>query len=177
MEEDDFFLSRILSGVSAAEHFSGPLHGEISPAGIPFGWEMHPGTPKAAPESELIPPPSPPPAVQSLALPQPKAGAGREKAKNSALKKAWFWIRRYGKTKESKKRMQQHEISFRKRDEEFDAPLGRSASVSSVSSIAPLSKGGWRVWKIRRDFEGRCGPWSRRDVLVFGRRKWKSLTS
>lgn len=166
MEEDDFFLSRILSGVSAAEHFSGPLHGEISPAGIPFGWEMHPGTPKAAAESELIPPPTPPPAVQSLGLPQSKAGAGRDKAKKSALKKAWFWIRRHGKTKESKQIMQQqHEISFRKRDEEFD---GRSASVSSVSV---------GVWTIRRAFEGRCGLWSRRDVLVFGRRKWKSLIS
>lgn len=174
-EEDDLFPSRILSGVSSAEHFSG----EISPpAGVPFGWEMQPGTPKVSPEDELIPPPSPPPAVQSLSL--PRRDGGRDKAKKPSWKKAWFWMRRRnGKKKETKKI--QKEISFRyngKMDDNFEASLRRSVSVSS--SISPLSKGGWRVSRIKRNLQGRlmsCGPWSRRDILVFAGNKWNLFKS
>ncbi|KAL0453443.1 UNVERIFIED_CONTAM: hypothetical protein Slati_1322400 [Sesamum latifolium] len=76
----------------------------------------------------------------------------------------------------------QREISFRyneKRElcssnEELDASFRRSA----LSSVAPLSKEGWRVSRIRRSFQGdysSCGPWSRKDILVFVRRKLKSV--
>ncbi|KAH6779457.1 oxysterol-binding 4B-like protein [Perilla frutescens var. hirtella] len=153
VEEDDIFLSRlILSGVSSAEQFSD----EISPAGIPFGWEMHPGTPKESPEKEVIPPPSPPPAVQSLSLP-PAGGAGsRDTAKKSTWKNAWFWIRRCGKKKENNKIM----ISFRyhgKMDEELDASFRKSSS---------------RNLQLRGKFFS-CGPWNtyRRDFLFFAKKK------
>ncbi|KAF4352948.1 hypothetical protein F8388_008369 [Cannabis sativa] len=39
--------------------------------GIPFEWEMQPGTPKDPPKEEALPPLSPPPAVLSLGLPKP----------------------------------------------------------------------------------------------------------
>lgn len=147
---------------------------------------MQPGTPKILPENELIPPPSPPPAVQSLSAPRPRPHAGGEKGKGSTWKRAWFWKRRDGKKKETKK--MQQEISFRYHenmevygsDEEFDASFRESGSVSSLSSISPLSKGAWRVSKTRWNFQGSyfsCGPWSRRDILVFTRRKLRSFTS
>ncbi|KAG6430899.1 hypothetical protein SASPL_108973 [Salvia splendens] len=182
VEEGDFFMSRILSQVSAPEQFSGPLHGGDLAAGVPFGWEMHPGTPKEVAEDELIPPPSPPPAAQSLSLPRP-VPAGRDmKTKSSAWKKAWLWIRwRGGKTKTLK---MQHEISFRYNEKwGVDDDLSSSSSsslrkISSVSSVGPLSRsGGWRVSKIRRNLAGRFGPWKRRELLVFARRKWNSLSS
>ncbi|XP_042044932.1 uncharacterized protein LOC121790906 [Salvia splendens] len=111
VEEGDLFMSRILSQVSAPEQFSDPLHGGDSAAGVPFGWEMHPGTPKVAAEDELIPPPSPPPAAQSLTLPRPAPAGGYMKTKSSAWKKAWLWIRWRGRKTETLK--MQHEISFR----------------------------------------------------------------
>ncbi|KAI3444164.1 hypothetical protein Pfo_000829 [Paulownia fortunei] len=188
VEEDGSFLSRILSRVSAADQFSGPLQNDITPAGVPFRWEMQPGTPKIPPENELIPPPSPPPAVQSLALPLPRLHAGEDKAKDSTWTRAWFWIRSDDDKKKETGQMQ-NEISFRyhenmdvcSSDEEFDASFRESGSVSSSSSsFSSLSKGAWRVSKIRRSFQGShfsCGPWSRRDILVFARRKFKSFTS
>lgn len=186
MEEGDLFLSRILSEVSAVEKFSGTLHGGDSTAGVPFGWEMHPGTPKAAAEDELIPLPSPPPAAHSLSLRRPRPrqpAAGDNKAKSSTWKKAWFWIRRRGGKKETVK--MQREISLRYNEKwgvDGDASsLRETASVSSSSSVAPLSRGGgWRVSTSRWNLEGgllRCGPWSRRELLGFARRKWKSLAS
>ncbi|KAL0404609.1 UNVERIFIED_CONTAM: hypothetical protein Sradi_2101700 [Sesamum radiatum] len=164
--------------------FSGPLNSEVTPAGVPFRWEMQPGTPKTTPEDDLIPPPSPPPAVQSLALPQPRLHVAGEPSNDSAWKRAWIWMKRNYRGKKSEK--MQREISFRyneKRElcssnEELDAYFRRSASVSSLSSVAPLSKEGWRVSRIRRSFQGgysSCGPWSRKDILVFVRRKLKSV--
>ncbi|KAL1548837.1 hypothetical protein AAHA92_17021 [Salvia divinorum] len=178
VEEGDLFMSRILSHVSAPEQFSGPLHGGDSAAGVPFGWEMHPGTPKAAVEDELIPPPSPPPAAQSLSLPLPMGGD--MKAKSSTWKKAWFWIRWRGGKKETLK--MQHEISFRYNekwgvdDEVASSSFSSSLrKIVSVSSVVPLSRsGGWRVSKIRKNLAGRCGPWKRIELLVFARRKWNS---
>ncbi|KAK4415309.1 hypothetical protein Salat_2638200 [Sesamum alatum] len=181
VEENGSFLTRILSRISTGDHFSGPLTNEIAPAGVPFRWETQPGTPKTPPEDDLIPPPSPPPAVQSLALPQPRLHVAGEMDNESAWKRAWIWIKRNYRGKKSEK--MQREISFRyneKRemcssDEELDASFRRSASVSSLSSAAPLSKDGWRVSRIRRSVQGGCGPWSRRDILVFVRRKLKSV--
>ncbi|KAL0302243.1 UNVERIFIED_CONTAM: hypothetical protein Sangu_2499700 [Sesamum angustifolium] len=184
VEENGSFLTRILSRISSGDQFSGPLNNEITPGGVPFRWETQPGTPKTTPEDDLIPPPSPPPAVQSLALPQRRLHVAGEPSNDSAWKRAWIWIKRSYKGKKSEK--MQREISFRyneKReicssDDELNASFRRSASLSSVSSVAPLSKGGWRVSRIRRNFQGgyfSCGPWSRKDILVFVRRKLKSV--
>ncbi|XP_057787241.1 uncharacterized protein LOC131004545 [Salvia miltiorrhiza] len=156
VEQGNLYVTRFLS---EPEQFSGPLHGGDSAVGVPFGWEMHPGTPKAAGDEEIIPPPSPPPAAQSLSLPRPDM-----KAKRSTWRKAWFWIRRR-KTKEI---MKMHEISFRY-DEKWGVDGDASSLRSSSSSAAPLSRGGG--WRIGRNLE------STRDLLVFARRKWKSLVS
>ncbi|KAG8372374.1 hypothetical protein BUALT_Bualt12G0059600 [Buddleja alternifolia] len=177
VEEDDSFLSRILSRVSTADQFSGPLNNDITPTGTPFRWEMQPGTAKTPPENELIPPPSPPPALQSRALPLPRLHDGGEKTEDSKWTRVWSKVKNgcYKRKKESVKKMNK-EISFRYRDDEGY----NNATAKESVSVSPLSKGGWRVSKIKRGLKGgyfSCGPWSRRDVLVLARTKLKSFKS
>ncbi|KAL8041039.1 hypothetical protein ABFX02_10G139600 [Erythranthe guttata] len=125
-------------------------------AGVPFRWEVQPGTPKTLPENDIIPPPSPPPAVQ------------REEAEEHstwASRVACFTIRR--KNKEKAKTGELFE---------FDASFRESSSVSSRFSKVDL-----RVSKIRRNFEGGCfscgGHWRRKDIVVFARMKLNSYIS
>lgn len=188
VEEDGSILSRILTRVSTGDQFSGPLTADIQPARVPFRWETEPGTPTHPPENDvMIPPPSPPPAVQSLTLPPPRPCFAGEREKKSTWKRAWIWLRHREDKKKEIEQMK-YEISFRfnekmeisSSDWEFDASFRESGSVSSLSSIAPLSRGGSSVSKSRRDFHGRylsCGPWRKEDILVFARRKLKSLRS
>ncbi|KAL3841045.1 hypothetical protein ACJIZ3_025636 [Penstemon smallii] len=169
VEEDGSFLSRILSGVYTTEHFSGPLHSGTVPAGIPFDWEMQPGTPKNPPEKEHIPPPSPPPAVQSSTMPMPKLHVNEEnaKAKESTWPRTWFWTRKNSKKKETEN--MKNEISFR-----YDE---NKKICSSDDSVSPLPKGEWRASKIKRNWKSSCGPWSRKEIFVFAKRKLKLFTS
>ncbi|GER52612.1 hypothetical protein STAS_30075 [Striga asiatica] len=103
----DSLDNRIFSRASALEKFSVPLENGQTPASVPFGWESQPGTPKNLPENELIPPPSLPPAVQSLSLPLPKLLEDEDEAKNgSTWKRARLWRR--------KKKNVESEASFRR---------------------------------------------------------------
>ncbi|KAK1317848.1 hypothetical protein QJS10_CPA05g01806 [Acorus calamus] len=55
--------------------------------GVAFEWEVKPGTPKNLPEAKLLPPLSPPPALQSAQL-----GWFRHRVKDdSAGLKVWLW--------------------------------------------------------------------------------------
>lgn len=188
VEEDGSFLATILSrsasSITNTHHeFSGPLQNEIiTPAAIPFTWETQPGTPKRAPENDIIPPPSPPPAVQSLGLPLPKLNDSGERPE-SKWSRAHFWRRRTEEKKGKGKR--EHEMSFRYDDRVDEASFRTTETeteteteTGSVSSL--LGKGAWRVSRIRRSLKGGCsgcGPWSRRDILVFARTKFKSFIS
>lgn len=139
---------------------------------------MQPGTPKQPQGNELIPPPSPPPAVQSSTLPLPNVQVDEEKVSEPSWKRPWVWIR--GKYNSKRSDKQDKDASFKRSEEGFDASFRESTSRSSVSLVAPLSKGGWRVSKIKRSLlAGRstCGLWSRKEILVFARTKFKSLKS
>ncbi|WMV37192.1 hypothetical protein MTR67_030577 [Solanum verrucosum] len=63
------FVERIVSRMSSVDQ----SYYRSTVEGIPFKWEMQPGTPMAihTPQNEVIPPPSPPPMIQSLAFPKP----------------------------------------------------------------------------------------------------------
>ncbi|CAH1432609.1 unnamed protein product [Lactuca virosa] len=61
--------------------------------GVPFDWEMQPGTPKHQPQEQIIPPPTPPPAMQSLAFSRPNFDLYDE-PKESTSWRFWFWKKR-----------------------------------------------------------------------------------
>ncbi|CAA0820904.1 Unknown protein [Striga hermonthica] len=154
----DSLDDRIFSRASALEKFSGPLENGQTPASVPFGWELQPGTPKNPPENELIPPPSPPPAMQSLSLPRPKLLEDEEKDKNrSTWKRARLWRRKKNETNENAKNVEYSEASFR-----------RSSSLSSFSSVSSKPSFNGSYLSCFR-------PWSISDYVGFARRKFKAL--
>ncbi|KAL6555236.1 hypothetical protein OROGR_006494 [Orobanche gracilis] len=118
VEEDNLFLSNILSGVSASDH-------EQAPTGIPFQRETQPGTSKSSTENELIQSPSHLPAVQGTAMSRPRRQDNGEEADKDSLtsKVAWFRRRKKKETQNVKTG-----ISFRS-DEEFEASFRRSDSI------------------------------------------------
>ncbi|KAL2502144.1 uncharacterized protein Fot_35992 [Forsythia ovata] len=173
LEEDGLILSRNLSRVSTVDQ-SGPLHTEVTSSGIPFKWEMHPGTSKTPPENEVILPPSPPPAMQSLALPwpTPPCTSGHEKTKSSKWSRVWFWIKSKKIIMQNEKVQEisfryDHKMEFCRPEKEFDAFLS-----SSSSSSAHKRSWSWRLSKIRRG----CFSWISRNnkaILVYATRKLK----
>ncbi|KAK4355419.1 hypothetical protein RND71_024390 [Anisodus tanguticus] len=141
-----FFLSR-MSSVDQSYY--------RSKEGIPFKWEMQPGTPIHTPQKDVIPPPSPPPMVQSLALPIPCIPHDhQEEAKKS--NSTWERIKRMIKTTHEQKEFRvSNELSFRLQQSSHhhgNSVLTSSPSSSSSSSISkkkvlPFSK-------FRRDVLG-----------------------
>ncbi|KAL1823310.1 hypothetical protein ACET3Z_010088 [Daucus carota] len=57
-----------------------------NPGSVPFKWEKLPGTSKNPAKEETVPPPSPPPAVQSLGLSTPRVRFQPEKPKTNTLR-------------------------------------------------------------------------------------------
>ncbi|KAG7621810.1 hypothetical protein ISN44_As04g026680 [Arabidopsis suecica] len=58
-------------GSSISRNSSVGYYDERMPEGVPFEWEMQPGTPINTQPREVVPPLSPPPAMLSLGLPKP----------------------------------------------------------------------------------------------------------
>ncbi|KAL3535380.1 hypothetical protein ACH5RR_003841 [Cinchona calisaya] len=159
--------SRILPKISSVDQSFRSYY--RSSEGIPFKWEMQPGTPKHAPENELIPPPSPPPALQSLGLQLPKLNNSEEdsvkinKGSKKMSRMFWFWI--------SKKIQRTEKVGeFSLRQDDIDATedscysddqksqwsdcdsVPRSSSASSI--VVSKSKSLIKLSKLRRDFLG-----------------------
>lgn len=89
--------------------------------GIPFQWEMQPGTPKnPPPKEEAIPPLSPPPAVLSLGLPKPFISE-QEPCKPRRIRFIRFW-------KKSKKndRQLKSSICTKRSDQNYNMLNGAS---------------------------------------------------
>ncbi|KAL6525486.1 hypothetical protein OROHE_015793 [Orobanche hederae] len=151
VEEDNLFLSNILSGVSASDH-------EQAPTGT------QPGTSKSSTENELIRPPIHPPVVP---LPRPRRQDNGEEADKDSLTSKMAWFRR---RKKKETRNVKSGIIFRG-DEEFEASFRRSDStMSTLSSVSSKSRRSWRrVVKIGRSLYGSyfsCSAWSRRDHFL-----------
>lgn len=91
-------LNKIISRASSVG-LSSRVYYRNSKGGVPFKWEMQPGMAKNPPRKDVIPPPSPPPAVQNrwLAkhnrLPNPESYK-----KSSSLSKLRFWKKKSKKT-------------------------------------------------------------------------------
>ncbi|CAE6176556.1 unnamed protein product [Arabidopsis arenosa] len=69
-------------GSSISRNSSVGYYDERRPEGIPFKWEMQPGTPINTQPQEDVPPLSPPPAMLSLGLPKPSISISIEEPKN-----------------------------------------------------------------------------------------------
>lgn len=68
----DLFFNKIISRTSSTGCSSRANYYCRSHEGVPFEWEMQPGTPKDPPRAASPPPPlSPPPAIVNLTLPKP----------------------------------------------------------------------------------------------------------
>lgn len=82
-ENDGVLFKTNLSRTSTINQSSGLFY--QNPGSVPFEWEKLPGTSKNPVKAEMIPPPSPPPAVQSLGLSTPRARFQSENTKKNSL--------------------------------------------------------------------------------------------
>ncbi|KAL3745988.1 hypothetical protein ACJRO7_015002 [Eucalyptus globulus] len=87
---DKVFSQRVLSRNSSVDHSFRVCY-DRRPEGVPFQWEMQPGTPKNLPEEHDLPPLSPPPAVVSSGLPRPCIGCEDLTKEPSGWSKLKFW--------------------------------------------------------------------------------------
>lgn len=91
LKGDKVFSQRVLSRDSVG-YSSRVGYGRL-PEGVPFQWEMQPGTPKNLPSSKEhnLPPLSPPPAVVSLGLPRPCIDCEDRPKEQTSWSKLKFW--------------------------------------------------------------------------------------
>ncbi|KAI3701694.1 hypothetical protein L6452_26956 [Arctium lappa] len=158
--------SKILSRYSSASQSSRIYYQNTTNEGVPFKWEMQPGTPKNPPQVEVIPPPTPPPAVQSLSLPRPKV----DDDSNDLLSwRFWSWkrlrknfrLQRYDRKKRHA-RFDKHTIGTKvsysdgDSDVEFTGWVHRDSRSSSSSSLSSL---GSHTDRFRRGSPFLCSPW------------------
>ncbi|KAF8035165.1 hypothetical protein BT93_C1256 [Corymbia citriodora subsp. variegata] len=90
LQGDKAFSERVLSRNSSVGH-SFRFYYDRRPEGVPFQWEMQPGTPKNPPKEHDLPPLSPPPAVVSSGLPRPCVGCEDRTRERTSWSKLKFW--------------------------------------------------------------------------------------
>ncbi|RXH78682.1 hypothetical protein DVH24_002200 [Malus domestica] len=151
-----------------------------STEGVPFNWEMQPGTPRNPPKEEVIPPISPPPAVLSLGLPNPciDQHPRSNKPPTSPLHRLKFWTKKSKKNKQRKNNFQHNvnvvgesdkfdKVEFCSSDSEFMAsstsPRNSSSSFSSSFSFSKGQCASLRSTPARDLFTSSghfsCSPW------------------
>ncbi|GMI84206.1 hypothetical protein HRI_002089900 [Hibiscus trionum] len=146
--EEKFFNRNISKNPSVG--YSSRIYYYRSSEGIPFNWEMQPGTPKQPQKEDILPPISPPPALLSLGLPKPRIDIIHEhKPSITKLRLFKFWKqvkRSRGNNKNidqaapadnylSDKYYSSREMSSSD-DGEFMAASARISSFSSSSSFS-----------------------------------------
>ncbi|KVI01408.1 hypothetical protein Ccrd_020321 [Cynara cardunculus var. scolymus] len=159
--------SKILSRNSSASLSSRTYYQNTTNEGVPFKWEMQPGTPKNPPRAEVIPPPTPPPAVQSLSLPRLKVVDGG--SKDLLTWRSWSWKKlrknfRFQRHDQKGRhaRFTKHEIGTKvsysdgDSDAEFTGWVCRDSRSSSSSSLSSL---GSHTERFERGSPFLCSPW------------------
>lgn len=193
IEMDEFLFNRNLSRNSSVG-CSSRIYYCRSNEGVPFNWEMQPGTPRSLPKEETIPPITPPPAVISLGLPKPRIDV--QQSKPPTRPRLRFW-RKSNKNKRSKNITIVNNVGggsdkfdifdFCSSDSEFMAATSQRNSSSSSSSSFSFSKGrlsrecsSLRSTPARDSFSSSnagahmsCSPWNFSSVLInIARRVW-----
>lgn len=183
---DEFLFNRNLSRNSSVG-CSSRIYYCRSTEGVPFNWEMQPGTPRSLPKEEAIPPITPPPAVVSLGLPKPCFDV--QQSKPPTRPRLRFW-RKSNKNKRSQNVTIVNNVGggsdkfdifdFCSSDSEFMAATSPRNSSSSSSSSFSFSKGrlsreclSLRSTPARDSFSSSnagahmsCSPWNFSSVLI-----------
>ncbi|OAY31946.1 uncharacterized protein LOC110600609 [Manihot esculenta] len=190
---DELFFNRVISRNPSVGYSSRVFYYRSGAEGVPFQWEMQPGTPKVQPKEESIPPLSPPPALLSLGLPKPCIDVDQEVNRVSLGSRLKFW-RRSKKTKKTQRGSRLgsrsenavagggggggcdafERFEFCSSDGEFmtwSSP--RNSSTSSSSSSMSFSNGDSRQSSrlespARDSIQGihACSPWNLSSILV-----------
>ncbi|KAJ7979454.1 putative OSBP(Oxysterol binding protein)-related protein 4B [Quillaja saponaria] len=185
----DMFLTKILSrnsSVSCSSH----IYYYRNPEGVPFKWEMKPGTPINPPKEEALPPLCPPPAILSLGLPKPCIEQHKPSSRPRLIR---FWKKKCStRNKQMSKKLQEeshhqqecpidHNVGgldtfggfeFCSSDCEFSASSRHSISSSSSSSFSFTNGPSVRspsAESLGRDMYKRplsCSPWNISRILV-----------
>nr|XP_043619646.1 uncharacterized protein LOC122591443 [Erigeron canadensis] len=92
MHQSPSSVTKTLSRDSSVGQSSCIYYRNTNNEGVPFDWEMQPGTPKHRPREEVIPPPTPPPAMQSLAFSRPNVDLYGESRESTSWR--FFWKKR-----------------------------------------------------------------------------------
>lgn len=161
LKGEEFSISKILARESSVGQSSRIYYQNTTNEGVPFKWEMQPGTPKNPPRVEIIPPPTPPPAVQSLALPLPKLVDGHSKDMMSW--RFWSWKRLSKNLRSKTYDKKGHRARFNKHatysdgdsEAEFVGWVRHDSRSSSFSSSSSLGSNTERF--TRGQFL--CSPW------------------
>ena len=187
-ETEDFSLNNknILSRNTSVGTCSSRIYYYRSAAeGIPFQWEMQPGTPKNLPSEEAIPPITPPPAVLSLGFPKPCINEEPPVKPRFKVRLIRFWIKKSKKSNFHAKKEDQNNVKlcshsckderleFGSSDGEFMASPARDSSSSSLSSLSfsvGFSRQSSRLespaWNPRnRSTTLSCSPWNIRSFV------------
>ncbi|XP_050120184.1 uncharacterized protein LOC126597429 [Malus sylvestris] len=179
--DQEFLFNRNLSRNSSSSlGCSSRVYYCRSTEGVPFNWEMQPGTPRNPPKEEVIPPISPPPAVLSLGLPKPciDQHPRSNKPPTSPLHRLKFWTKKSKKNKQRKNNFQHNvnvvgesdkfdKVEFCSSDSEFMAsstsPRNSSSSFSSSFSFSKGQCASLRSTPARDLFTSSshfsCSPW------------------
>lgn len=151
--------------------------------GVPFNWEMQPGTTKYPPKEEVIPPLSPPPAVLSSELPKPCFEQPKAQAAVSWPRLIRFWNKSKQTNKQRKNNV--NAAGFTTGSDKFDQKFeffssdscefmgsARNSSSSSSSSLSFSNGPSMRSSGLRspgRDsFHGTygCSPWNISAIVL-----------
>ncbi|KAJ9141394.1 hypothetical protein P3X46_031934 [Hevea brasiliensis] len=181
---DEFFFNRVISRNPSVGCSSRVFYYRSGAEGVPFQWEMQPGTPKDPPKEEIIPPLSPPPAVLSLGLPKPCIGIDQEPSKFSLRSRLKFW-KHIKKTKRGSRLGSRSEnaagvsdtferFEFCSSDGEFMMRNSPRNSSTSSSSSSLSSSNGHYIQSSRSESPARdsmqgiyaCSPWNFTSILV-----------
>ncbi|KAL7594115.1 hypothetical protein Lser_V15G33415 [Lactuca serriola] len=162
LKGEEFPTSKILSRDSSVGQSSRIYYQNTTNEGVPFKWEMQPGTPKNPPQVEIIPPPTPPPAVQSLAIPRPKLVVSG--SKDSFSWRFWSWkklsknlrLQTYDRRGRHTRFNKHATYSDGDSDAEF---VGWVRSDSRASSFSSSSSFDSYTERFRRGSPFLCSPW------------------
>ncbi|GAA0138336.1 hypothetical protein LIER_00099 [Lithospermum erythrorhizon] len=142
------------------------------PEGVPFKWEMQPGTPKLKAEEEIIPPPCPSPLMQSQGLPKPSSFLTNSPPPSGDYRRPTKWLGKKFKEIQRSTHKFVQKSGMRKSNPPQIGHSNRefSASNNSFSSLSSSSLSdfhGRAIEKEQEDGHPTCNlNWNMSKILV-----------